>query len=52
MDSNKFNIKAANAIIYFLLFVLITLIIYNIYLLIHNPKNNIQPKNSVEVFPS
>ena len=52
MNSNKFNIKAADALICLLIFILITLISYNIYLLIHNSNNTIPPKNSIEVFPS
>ncbi len=52
MNHNDFNIKLANAIIYFLIFILVTLIGYNIFLLIHNKPNKIPPKNSIEVFPS
>lgn len=53
MNNNKVTKKAADYIIYFLIICLISLIGFNIYLLIHNNSNSkIQPKNSIEVFPS
>lgn len=53
MNNNKITQKTADYIIYILIFCLITLIGYNIYLLVHNNAiSNIPPKNSIEVFPS
>ena len=53
MNNNKVTKTVADYIIYFLIVCLISLIGYNVYLLIHNSTNSkTPPKNSIEVFPS